>query len=226
VTDRHVVAMSGGPLDPDDGVFRYLFELTGSSRPRLCFLATATGDAPWAIAEFYGTFPARRFEPTHLPLFGRRAEDPRAVLLDQDAVLVAGGSTANLLALWRLHGVDAALRAAWEAGIVLGGWSAGANCWFEASTTDSFGPELRPLEDGLGLLPGSFCPHYDSEPQRRPLFHRLVGKGFPAGYGVEDRAALHFTGTEPARVVRSDPGANAYRVELGDGGTVIETPLS
>lgn len=226
MTERHIVAMSGGPIDPDDAVFRYLFELSGAARPRLCFLATATGDAAPAIAEFYGTFPSRRFEPSHLALFDRGPEDPRQVLLDQDVILVAGGSTANLLALWRLHGLDAILREAWDAGVLLSGWSAGANGWFEASTTDSFGPELRPLEDGLGFLRGSFCPHYDSEPQRRPLFHRLVGEGFPAGYGVEDRAALHFSGTELTRVVRPDPRANAYRVELGDDGAVHETPVT
>lgn len=222
--DRHIVAMSGAH-EPDDPVFRYLFELTGAARPRICNLPTATGDSAAGIAAFYGTFPSRRFEPSHLPLFDRGAEDPREVLLSQDVILVPGGNTANLLALWRLHGVDAAVRDAWEAGVVLSGWSAGANCWFEASTTDSFGPELRPLPDGLGFLAGSFCPHYDSEPARRPLFHRLVGEGFPAGYGVEDRAACHFTGTALTAVVRSDPAAGVYRVERGEDGSVVETPV-
>jgi peptidase E len=109
--------------------------------------------------------------------------------------------------------------------VVLAGWSAGANCWFEASTTDSFGPDLEPLEDGLGFLDGSFCPHYDSEPERRPLFHRLVAVGFPAGYGVDDLAACHFVGTELAAVIRSDPAANAYRVERGGDGAVLERRL-
>jgi peptidase E len=226
VTDRHLVAMSGGPLDPVDAIYRHVFELTGAARPRVCFLPTAQGDSADGLVQLYRAFPSRRFEPSHLSLFARGREDLRDTLLAQDVVLVPGGSTANLLALWRLHGVDAILREAWDSGVVLAGWSAGANCWFRASTTDSFGPDLRRLDDGLGFLEGSFCPHYDSEPQRRPLFHRLVGEGFPGGYGVEDRAALHFTGTELTRVIRSDPGANAYRVELGDGEAVIETRLS
>jgi peptidase E len=158
-------------------------------------------------------------------LFARGREDLREWLLAQDVVLVPGGSTANLLALWRLHGVDAILREAWTAGVVLAGWSAGANCWFEACTTDSFGPDLEPLEDGLGFLEGSFCPHYDSEPRRRPLFHRLVAAGFPPGYGVDDLAACHFVGTELAAVIRSDPAANAYRVERGGDGAVLERRL-
>jgi len=226
VTDRHVVAMSGGPVDPEDAIHRHLFELTGATRPRVCFLATAGGDSSEGLVRLYGTFPSRRFEPSHVSLFDRGREDLHETLLAQDVVLVPGGSTANLLALWRLHGLDAILREAWEAGVVLAGWSAGANCWFRACTTDSFGPDLEPLGDGLGLLEGSFCPHYDSEPQRRPLFHRLVGEGFPAGYGVEDGSALHFTGSELTRVVRSVPSARAYRVELGGDGAVQETAIA
>lgn len=225
MTDRHILAMGGGVLDPDDAMFRYLFELTGASRPRICCLATAEGDSAAAVAAFYRAFPSRRFEPSHLALFGRGSEDPREVLLAQDVVLVGGGSTANMLALWRLHGIDSALRDVWDEGVVLSGWSAGANCWFQASTTDSFGPELRALEDGLGLVTGSFCPHYDSEPARRPLYQRLIGEGFPAGYGADDRAACHFTGAELTTVVRSDPGANAYRVERAADGSVSETRL-
>ena len=132
---------------------------------------------------------------------------------------MGGGNTANMLAIWRVHGVDRLLREVWERGGVLCGTSAGANCWFEACTTDSFGP-IAPLEDGLGLLAGSFCPHYDAEPERRPTYLRLVEAGFPSGYAAEDGAALHFRGADLAGAIGVG-GAKAFRVEPGG-----ETPLT
>jgi glycosyltransferase involved in cell wall biosynthesis len=131
-----------------------------------------------------------------------------------DVVYVGGGNTANMLAIWRLHGVDEALREAWSRGFVLCGTSAGANCWFEACTTDSFGP-LAPLEDGLGLLAGSFCPHYDAEPERRPTYLRIVADGFPAGYAADDGVALHFRGTELREAVAASAIGRAFRVGAG-----------
>jgi peptidase E len=141
-----------------------------------------------------------------------------------DAVLVSGGNTANALAVWRVHGVDRALRDAWAGGAVLGGASAGANCWFDASVTDSFGPQLAPLHDGLGLLPGSFCPHYDGEELRRPVYTELVRGGFPAGYAADDDCALLFEGTELREVVAQRQGARAYRV-TADGEQPLEARL-
>jgi peptidase E len=128
-----------------------------------------------------------------------------------------------MLAVWRLHGVDEALREAWERSVVLAGTSAGANCWFEASTTDSFGP-IGPLRDGLGLLEGSFCPHYDGEADRRPTYHRLIADGFPGGFAADENVAIHFAGTKLAEVVSGRPEAGAYRVDLVDG-EVRETRL-
>ena len=116
-----------------------------------------------------------------------------------DVVVVAGGNTANMLAIWRLHGVDRALRDAWERGATLGGVSAGANCWFEACVTDSFSAELDGLPDGLGLLEGSYCPHFDGEERRRPVYTRLVAEGFPAGIACDDGAAAVYRGTELSR---------------------------
>ena len=132
-----------------------------------------------------------------------------------------------MLAVWRAHGVDAALRAAWESGVVLTGGSAGSLAWFECGTSDSFNlDQLEPLHDGLGFLPGSHCPHYDGEEQRRPLYHRLVGDGFPAGIAIDDDAAVHYVGTEIMEVVSAREGATAYRVERAADGEVIETALS
>jgi dipeptidase E len=222
---RHIVALGGGGFSDEDlSLDDFILGLARPARPKICFVPTATGDSLSSIVRFYAAFTARDCAPSHLELFGapERAK-VREQLLAQDVIYVGGGNTANMLAVWRLHGVDLALREAWEAGVVLSGASAGANCWFEASTTDSFGP-IGPLDDGLGLLAGSFCPHYDAEPERRPAFLRLVEDGFPAGYAAEDNVGLCFGGTELAEAVTSRAGGRAFRVERA-GGEVVETPL-
>jgi peptidase E len=185
----------------------------------VCFLPTPAGDSDRLIAAFFGAFAGRECEPSSLRLFGV-PERPVEQLAAQDVVYVSGGNTANALAIWRLHGVDRALHGAWERGAVLGGVSAGANCWFESCVTDSFSSSLDGLRDGLGILPGSFCPHYDGEDRRRPVYQGLVRDGFPGGYAADDGAAVHFVGTELREVVASVPDAQAYRVDA-DG----ERPL-
>jgi dipeptidase E len=222
-----VVAMGGGSAGPGSvgpAMETYLLSLVPRDRPRICFLPTASGDDRGTVAGFYDAF-AGRAEPTWLPLFERRHADLRSQILAQDIVLVWGGNTAAMLAVWRVHGLDAILREAWAAGVVLAGMSAGAICWFEAGVTDSFGPLLAPLRDGLGILPGSCCPHYDGEPLRRPTYRRLVGEGFPGGFGVDDAAALVFHGLELHEVVATSRETLAYRVEAGPDG-VVETPLT
>ena len=223
-----ILAIGGawlGARSTDGPLFRFLLDLTGEARPRVCLIPTASGDNTAYIADFYATL-AQHTEATHLELFGRTVEDVEAFLLDQDAIYVTGGNTANMLAIWRLHGVDRALRAAWEQGVVLAGSSAGANCWFEDSLTDSFGPDLAPIRDGLGLLPGSFCPHYDSESLRRPRFEALVGAGdLPDGYATDDGVGLLFEGRELREAVASLPGQHAYRVERRRGDAAEETQI-
>lgn len=220
-----IVAMGGGGFSDDDPLLDdYILELTSPAKPKVCFVPTASGDADGYVARFYRAFPSSRAHATDLPLFARSGADVREVILAQDVVYVGGGNTANMLALWRLHGVDAALREAWERGIVLCGISAGGMCWFEASVTDSFGPQLAPLHDGLGLLAGSFCPHYDSEERRRPVYHDLIDGGFPAGYAADDAAGVRFEGMQLVEAVASRADARVYRVERGADG-VVETPL-
>lgn len=223
---RQIVAMGGGgfSMEPDNPLLDdFILSLTGKARPRVCFVPTASGDDPAYIVSFYDAL-ATRSVASHLPLFARRGEEIGPFLLAQDVIYVGGGNTENMLAVWRVHGVDRALRAAWEAGVVLAGLSAGSLCWFETGTTDSFGTALEPLSGGLGLLPGSHCPHYDGEPNRRPVYQRLIAEGLPAGYAADDGAALHFVGTELREVVSSRPEAFAWRVELREG-EVVETRL-
>lgn len=187
--------------------------------PRVCFVPTASTHPETRLVSFYESF-AGRAEASHVVFNPWPRQDLREHILAQDAIYVAGGSTANMLAIWRVHGFDTLVREAWERGALLCGWSAGMICWFEAGVTDSFGPELEGMRDLLGFLPGSACPHYDGEGRRREVYRQLVADGFPAGYAADDGAALHFFGTELREVIAVREGARAYRVEPG-----AETPL-
>ena len=228
--DRHIVPFGG--LRPwakgVHPIVEYLLNLAGpaeTSRVKVAVIPTATGDSPATIVGIYNRFPPERVERSHLALFDRTLDDIEGYLLAQDLIWVGGGNTASMLAVWRAHGVDKALRAAWEAGKILTGGSAGSLCWFESGTTDSFNlKRLAPLHDGLGFLAGSHCPHYDGEEQRRPLYQRLIGEGFSPGYAIDDDAALHFKGQEIVDVITARKDATAYRVELRDG-HAVETPL-
>jgi peptidase E len=221
-----IVAVGGGGFvsTPDSPLIDYVLGAAERPRPRVCFVPTAGGDALPYVALFYRTCASRDCEPSDLPLFNRTGSDLRDQLLAQDVIWVGGGNTANLLAIWRTHGVDSVMREAWEAGIVLSGSSAGMICWFEASITDSFGPQLAPLDDGLGFLPGSACPHYDSQERRRPVYREAVAAGFASGYAADDQVALRFDGAELAECVSGREGASGWRVER-DGDQVVERPL-
>lgn len=230
-----ILATSGGfvagrrtALAPSPLV-RYAIELSGaSSRPRFCYIGTASGDAAarnFAVHEaFYGT----GVEVTCLNLLPQpNIPDPASHLRGQDVIWVGGGSVAGLLSLWRLHGLDEELRAAWTGGVVLAGISAGSVCWHVGGTTDSFGPDLRPVVDGLAFLPYSNGVHYDSEEQRRPLFHRLIGEGvLPRGYATDDGVGLLYRGIEMVEAVSQRPVALAYHVEADGEGGATETPIN
>lgn len=235
MTTRRILATSGGFVPTDrwavvepGPVVAELLRLTGKERPSLLLVMTASGDDRGSLARAYAAFRGWSVDVAHLELFSQPNADPAGLVLGSDAVWVGGGSVANLLAVWRVHGLDAVFREAWESGVVLGGVSAGSICWHAGGTTDSFGPELRPVTDGLALLPYANGVHYDSEEQRRPLLHRLVGDGtLPTAYATDDGVGLLYEGTEPVRVVTDAPGspAAAYRVERV-GGQVVETRLA
>jgi peptidase E len=224
-----IVAMGGGGFseDPENPLLDgFVLGLARRETPRVCFLPTASGDADGYVARFYRAFVDHDCYPSDLALFDRQVGDLRRFVLEQDVIYVGGGNTASLLAVWRAHGLDVILREALDEGAVLCGVSAGMNCWFEASVTDSFGPALAPLDDGLGLVEGSACPHYDGEPQRRPVYHRLVAAGFPAGYAADNGVALHFAGARDlVEAVTSREGARGYRVERREDGAAVELEL-
>jgi dipeptidase E len=210
--ERHIVGLGGGGDTSEQTklLHDYVLGLTGKGRPRLLFVPTAVGDDESYGFWFYERF-ARRAEASVLPTFPWPPERLRQAILEQDAICVSGGNTANMLAIWRVHGIDALMREAWENGVVLWGASAGMICWFEVGVTDSFGPQLEGM-DCLGFLAGSACPHYDGEELRRPRYRELVDGGFAEGVAADDGVALHYVGTKLVDVVTCRPGAAAYRV--------------
>jgi dipeptidase E len=198
---------------------------------RVCFIPTASADSPSYIVNFYRAFTGRCI-PTDLTLFTSplldrrpaRSSELAAFVAQQDVIYVGGGSTANLIAVWRAHKLDVAIRDAWSRGSVLCGVSAGMVCWFTGGLTDSYGGlELERFNDGLGLIEATACPHYGGD-ERRRAFHQTIAEGSGMGYAAEDGAALHFAGTAFAEVVSSRPEAGAYRVARIDG-RAVETRL-
>ena len=202
-------------------LIRHAVELSGvqGRPPRICHIGTAGGDQQWFNALFTEAGEAAGMIATNLNLFPMpTVADPAALLLDQDVVWVGGGSVANLLAVWRLHGLDKVLREVWQAGVVLAGVSAGSVCWHVGGTTDSFGPDLRPVFNGLAFVPFSAAVHYDSEAQRRPLFQRLIGSGeLPDGYATDDGVGILYRGTEFVEAVSEVRGKGAYYVAREGG---------
>jgi dipeptidase E len=216
-------------MEPDNLLLdRFVLSLARASRPRVCFVPTASGDAEGYVARFYRAFAGLDCRPADLQLFDRTIGELESFVLGQDVIYVGGGNTASMLAVWRAHGLDRILRRAWEEGVVMCGLSAGMNCWFAESVTDSFDRAvLAPLHDGLSLLDGSACPHYDGEEQRRPMFRRLVAdRELSDGWAADDGAALVFAGQELVEVVTSRPDACGYRVERTADGGVSERALA
>ena len=210
--EQHIVGLGGGgdTQEQTNLLYDYVLGITGKDRPRLLYVPTAISDSTDGIVMFYESF-RDRVEPAHFRTFPWPPSNLRELILEQDAICVSGGNTANMLAIWRVHGIDRLLREAWENGVVLWGASAGMICWFEAGVTDSFGSQLEGM-DCLGFLPGSACPHYDGEELRRPRFRELLARGFPEGVAADDGVGIHYVGTEIAEIVTCRPGAAAYRV--------------
>ena len=233
-SNRWIVASSGGFVGTGrwgvvrpGAVFTRALELSGVDRPKVLFVLTASGDDSQYLSMMYSALSDTNCDVDHLALFPQPNRDVDTAVDSADVIWVGGGSVANLLALWRLHGVDTAMRRAWESGTVLGGVSAGSICWHVGGPTDSFGETLAPVTNALGFLPYGNGVHYDSEEQRRPLLHELVGNGtLPVSYATDDRVAIVYRGTEPVEVVSDlpDTDAAAYRV-LATDGTVLEERL-
>ena len=201
--------------------------LSGAASPRICLLNTAAGDDPASYVRAYSRFAQLPVRVSHLQLFPvPNVADPADLLLSQDVIFVGGGSSSSLAAVWQAHGLDPIMRRAWEAGVVMSGVSAGAICWFGGGTTGWFGPDLSAFTAGLGLLAGSYCPHYSSDPRRRPVYRALVAGGrLDGGIACDDGAAAHFADDELAEIVTDSPGLAGYRVQPDGTGGVSEQRL-
>jgi len=231
-----ILATSGGFLPTGTGPYHWrrgplidhALELAGGGeQSRICYLGTAGGDSVLTLAGFYRSFAGSAIRASHLELFSMpNVDDLRRHLVEQDVIGVGGGSVATLLAVWKVHGLDAVFRECWESGVLLAGVSAGSICWHVGGTTDSFGPKLRAVTNGLALLPYGNGVHHDSEEERRPLLHRLVADGtLPTSYATDDGVGLLYEGTELVEVVADRAGVAAYRVERNEDGAAVETRI-
>lgn len=209
-------------MEPENPLLdQYILSQSTSDRPSICFLPHATDDAQRQTVAFFKAYSKLPAEPTYLSLFAPHTADIEGFLFDQNIIYVGGGNTKSMLALWREWGLDRILTEACENGTVLAGVSAGANCWFESCTTDSLPGKLSALPC-LGLLKGSFTPHYDGEPERRPTLHQMLQEGqIVGGLAADDGVAAHFIDGKSGPVVSSRAEARAYRVAL-ENGLVVE----
>jgi len=223
--DGRKILIAGGGFRT--AFIRYMAELTGKERPRLCYLPTASADRDSGIIRWYEDCAPLDVVPSVQASFISSYGMDRSwrdVFLSVDGIVVSGGNTLNQQAIWRAQGIDLVLREAWDRGIVLGGASAGSLCWFEEGTTDSRPQEVTKVEC-LGFLSGSHSPHYDSEEVRRPTYHRMIRSGeLKPGYACDNDAGIFFVDNAVRRVVKTRPEAKVYRVELV-GGEIRETEL-
>ncbi|MFJ5763851.1 Type 1 glutamine amidotransferase-like domain-containing protein [Lysinibacillus sp. NPDC093210] len=212
---KQIIALGGGgfSMEPENPLLdKYILHQSDNSNPKICFIATASGDSDNYISRFYHFFEKQNCQPSHLSLFNPPTRDLESFLLEKDIIYVGGGNTKNLLVLWKEWGLDSILKKAWERGIVLAGISAGSICWFEEGITDSYGDGLEPLKC-LGFLKGSNCPHYDGEADRRPSYQKLIAaNSIKPGYAADDGVAIHFIDQEISHIVSSRPNAKAYKV--------------
>jgi len=221
---RTIFACGAGLLPP---FLQYMASLTGKPRPRICLLPTAVADSPAFIDMWLERCNGLDIEPHVQKVFISSYDQKISfedVLLSMDGIIVSGGNTLNMMAIWKAQGIDKILRKAWDKGIVLAGGSAGSLCWFQHGTTDS-----RPIEittvDCLGFLEASHCPHYDSEPTRRPVYHNYIRSGtFKPGYACDDHAGIVFEDNKVRNVVALKEESNAYYVYV-DNGEVKERVL-
>jgi dipeptidase E len=226
MSKKQIIAMGGGgfSMEPENPLLdAYIVSQARKKTPAVCFFPHATDDATRYSLNFYKAFSQLDARPSTLSLFTPPTADLESWLLEKDVIYVGGGNTKSMLALWREWGLDRILQKAYENGIVLAGISAGANCWFEECSTDSLPGRLTVLSC-VGILKGSFCPHYDGEVTRRPTLHQYIGSGaMKPGYAADDGAAVHFIDDVVSGAVSSRPKAKAYRVSRTAEGAGEET---
>jgi dipeptidase E len=215
---RQIIALGGeAAFNSDPKMCAYILEQSGRATPKICFIPTASGDDQRFIKHFFGMAKRLGARPSHLSLFQPPHEPLASFVGRHDVIYVGGGNTRNMLILWRAWGLDKVLRLAYERGVVLAGTSAGALCWFRSGVTDSFPGRYAALQC-LGWLRGSFCPHFDSEPKRKPVYRALVRSGrLLGGYAADDYVGLHFIDERLTSVVSTKRAARAHRLARHNG---------
>lgn len=225
---KQIIALGGGGFGREENLRalqRYILEASGVETPRVCLLPTAGADSFEAITEFYDSVIALGGIPSHLSLFRLPTADIEGFLLEKHILFVGGGNTRSMMAVWREWDLIPILRKAYDSGVVCAGVSAGGNCWFEQAVTNSL-PGSMGAAAGTGILPGSFCPHYDSQPERRPAYHGMIAAGtVGSGFAADEAAGLHRVEGEAPKTLRWGDNARVYFVE-NQGGVVVETALA
>jgi peptidase E len=214
---RTIFAYGGGC---NKQFMRYIIGLTKKSNPRICFLPTASGDNPANVMAWHRACEDLPMRPFVQRVFINSADEPKTFeenLLAMDAIVVGGGNTLNMMAIWHAQGIDTVLRKAYNNGIVLAGGSAGSLCWFGGGTTDSRPRDLS-IVQGLGFIPTSHCPHYHSEPMRKPLYFDNILKGrLEPGYAIDDMAGIVFEDEKYVCSVAADDKSQTWYVSVADG---------
>jgi dipeptidase E len=199
---------------------QYVASLTNKTNPKICFVPTASADNPYSITAWYSNCEDLPVRPYVLRTFINSSPTQKSweeMILSMDAIIVGGGSTLNMIAIWKAQGIDSVLKKAYDKGIVMAGGSAGSLCWFTGGSTDSR-PKALSIVECLGFLNYSHSPHYHAEAARRPLYHQLILEGkLKPGYACDDRAGLLFINGVMKKSVSLNAENNNYFVSLVDG---------
>jgi dipeptidase E len=221
---KQIVAIGGGGFSVTSkttNIDKYILKLVKSKYPKIAFLAAASGDSTSYIRRFYDSFGQEDCLCSHYDIFKSNHVDIESYLLEQDIIYVGGGNTFNMITLWKARGLDNILKKAWDKGIILCGVSAGSICWFDSGNTDSFG-KLEKIK-GLGFLPYSNSPHYNSEADRRANFQDLItNKNIIGGYGVDEDVALHFVNNDLHKVIGQSDDCYAYKTYMNENKLIEE----
>ena len=224
---RQIIAIGGGGFGRNPGeviIERYILDQSKKSKPKVCFIPTATGDDEGYKESYYSTFSMFDCDPVHLDFF-KRTPDLEQLILNQDIIFVGGGNTKSMLAVWKEWGLVGLLKSAYESGTIMCGVSAGAICWFDSGITDSWAEDLK-LMDCLGFAEGVCCPHFDEEPERRPTVHKMIkNETIDSCIAIDGGCALHLINETPHYSIVFSEKKNAYRVFM-DNDTINESSFS
>jgi dipeptidase E len=228
-----IVAIGGGEIRTRGtaAIDREIIRLSQKKHPKLLFIPTASSDSEryWKhVREYFGDFLKCKTDVLFLMKERPPLPEIRAKILSADVIYVGGGNTLLMMRVWRRRKVDKLLKAAYERGTVLSGISAGAICWFDSGHSDSMSfyhpRKWKYIEvQGLGLVPGIYCPHYNSMTRgvpRRKDFRAMIRKTGGLGIAVENNCALAFVNGRLENVLRSKRYARAYQISC-DGAKVV-----